>query len=270
MSGLLAHDPAGTQNLSETLAAKNAKFKIDGLAVSKPSNIVTDTLPDMVLTLSKTNAGAPVTVSTARGDATSLLTAVDAFVKSYNDLNKTISDLTVYDQNSGAKGILLGDSAVHSIQSRLRAALSTSLTGVGALNNLSQVGITFQKDGSLTLDAGKLQSVISANPDGIATLFTAIGKPSDSLIKLAGTTSRTKPGNYPVDITTLPAQGKATASAAVSASLTISAGVNDQLAITLDNASGTITLPPGSYTAIVRGVNSATGIGLVEVYDVEP
>jgi hypothetical protein len=28
-----------------------------------------------------------------------------------------------------------------------------------------------------------------------------------------------------------------------------------------------VTLPPGNYTAIVRGVNSTTGIGLVEVYD---
>ena len=26
-------------------------------------------------------------------------------------------------------------------------------------------------------------------------------------------------------------------------------------------------LPPGSYTAIVRGVNNTTGVGLVEVYD---
>ena len=27
------------------------------------------------------------------------------------------------------------------------------------------------------------------------------------------------------------------------------------------------TLPPGNYTAIVRGVNETTGVGLVEVYD---
>ncbi|HEV3147732.1 MAG TPA: hypothetical protein VGZ24_03720, partial [Chthoniobacterales bacterium] len=27
---------------------------------------------------------------------------------------------------------------------------------------------------------------------------------------------------------------------------------------------------PGNYTAIVRGVNNATGIGLVEVYDLDP
>ncbi|HEY2047102.1 MAG TPA: hypothetical protein VGG93_11030, partial [Candidatus Udaeobacter sp.] len=28
-------------------------------------------------------------------------------------------------------------------------------------------------------------------------------------------------------------------------------------------------LPPGNYTAIVRGVNNTTGIGLVEVYDLD-
>ena len=29
-------------------------------------------------------------------------------------------------------------------------------------------------------------------------------------------------------------------------------------------------LPPGNYTAIVRGVNNMTGVGLVEVYDLSP
>jgi hypothetical protein len=31
-----------------------------------------------------------------------------------------------------------------------------------------------------------------------------------------------------------------------------------------------ITLSPGNYTAIVRGAGGATGIGLVEVYDLSP
>ena len=31
-----------------------------------------------------------------------------------------------------------------------------------------------------------------------------------------------------------------------------------------------VTLNPGSYTAIVRGVNGATGVGLVEIYDLSP
>ena len=28
-------------------------------------------------------------------------------------------------------------------------------------------------------------------------------------------------------------------------------------------------LPPGNYTAIVRGVNDTTGVGLVEMYDLQ-
>ena len=31
-----------------------------------------------------------------------------------------------------------------------------------------------------------------------------------------------------------------------------------------------VTLNPGSYTAIVSGANGATGIGLVEIYDLSP
>jgi hypothetical protein len=31
-----------------------------------------------------------------------------------------------------------------------------------------------------------------------------------------------------------------------------------------------VSLPPGNYTAIVRGVNSTTGIGLVDIYDLSP
>ena len=30
------------------------------------------------------------------------------------------------------------------------------------------------------------------------------------------------------------------------------------------------TLPAGAYTAIVRGVNSTSGVGLIEVFDLEP
>ena len=30
------------------------------------------------------------------------------------------------------------------------------------------------------------------------------------------------------------------------------------------------TLAPGSYTAIVRGVNDSSGVGLVEVFDLDP
>jgi glucose/arabinose dehydrogenase len=47
--------------------------------------------------------------------------------------------------------------------------------------------------------------------------------------------------------------------------------INNQLAPTNDLESViVITLQPGTYTAIIRGQGNATGVGLVEVYDVDP
>jgi hypothetical protein len=56
---------------------------------------------------------------------------------------------------------------------------------------------------------------------------------------------------------------------------TTSAQVNAIVASTLapsDNLESAIiaTLPPGNYTAIVKGVGGGTGVGLVEVYDLGP
>ena len=44
----------------------------------------------------------------------------------------------------------------------------------------------------------------------------------------------------------------------------------DQLAPGAPRESATLqTLTPGNYTAIVRGVNNATGVALVEIYNVQ-
>jgi flagellar capping protein FliD len=45
----------------------------------------------------------------------------------------------------------------------------------GGLTTLSQVGISFQKDGSLAVDSTKLNSAMTNNFDDIAGLFAAIG-----------------------------------------------------------------------------------------------
>lgn len=270
LGALLAHDPQGTQNLSETSSAQNAKLVIDGLPVTRPSNTISGAIPDVTLNLVKTNTGAPVTVSTAR-DMSALAGAVEGLVKAYNDLNRSIADLTSYDQATGSKGLLLGDSAVRSVHGRLRATLSTALNGAGGLNNLSQLGISFQKDGMLALDSAKLQAAISGNPEGVAGFFAANSNASDNQITVTGTTSRTRPGTYPINITALATQGKATGSATISGSLTISTGVNDQLAITVDSVSTTINLPPGTYTAsamadaVQSAINGASAMASARV-----
>jgi len=263
VSNLLANDPAGIQNLAETVTAQNANFKVNGVTVSKSSNTIFDVIPGVTLTLNKTTTSA--TSLTVVRDTAAISNSISGFVKAYNDLSSTLTTVSVYNPATRTGALLQGDSTVRSLQSQLRAALTTTITGTsGALTTLSQVGVSFQKDGSLALDSTKLNNAISNNFNDIAGLFAAVGKGTDSLVSFNSASSATKPGNYAVDISQLATQGTAVGSAA--ANTTITAGINDTLSFTINGVSTSVTLTAATYTAqslaaeLQSKINSASGL----------
>ena len=243
----LAYDPAGTlgngKNLSQTVAAQDALLTVDGITgISKASNSITDVIQGVTLNLVKAGTS---TLTVAR-DVTSVQGSVAAFVNAYNSLNKTVSDLTAYNSATKQGAILQGDSSATSMQKRIRGVLSSAITGSnGNLTTLSQVGVSFQKDGTLLLDLTKLQSAINTNFSDIASLFAAVGKPTDSLVNYASATANTQPGAYALSVTSLATQGNAVGGAGV-LSYTLTTGVNDGLALTVDGVSTSVTLSPGT------------------------
>lgn len=267
LSSLLAQDPGGAQNLSETVTAQNAEFKVDGVAVSKSTNTVTDAIPGVTLNLMKTNAGSPSSITVAR-DTASVKSAIEGFVKTYNNLNKSLADLSSYNAATKQGAILQGDSTVRALQAQLRGTLSSSLTGTGSsYATLSQIGVSFQKDGTLAVDSAKLQTAIDNSFSDIAGLFAATGRASDSFVSYASATDKTLPGSYAVTVTQLASQG---AAAGAAAGLTITAGVNDTLDVTLDSVSSTVTLTAGTYATAdalaaevqsrINGVQAFSGV----------
>jgi len=265
LSNLLAHDAAGTQNLSQTVTAQNAEFKIDGVSISKTSNTVTDAIEGVTLNLLKTNVGSATTVTVSR-DTASARSSVDAFVKAYNDLNKTVRDLSSFNAATKQSTQLQGDVTVIQLQARVRSVLSTALTGVsGAYNTLGQIGVSFQKDGTLSVDSTKFQAALDAAPNDIASLFATVGRTTDSAVKFAGSGTASQPGTYALSVSALATRGSQTGSAA--AGLTITAGVNDQLSVEVDGNSASITLAAGTYATaadlareVQSKVNGATPI----------
>ena len=244
LQGLLAYDPAGTQNLTQSSAAQNATLTVNGIAVSSAANTVSEAIQGVTLNLAKAGT---TSLAVAR-DSAAVQSAVAAFVKGYNDVNKTLTDLSSYNAATKRGAILQGDATVLTLQSQLRNALTATLTGLsGSLTSLSQIGVAIQKDGTLALDSAKLATASANNFNDIAALFAVVGKSTDSLVGFVSSTSNTKPGSYAVNVTTLAAQGNATGSAAVG--LTITAGVNDELLVVLDGVNATVTLPAGTYTA---------------------
>jgi len=248
LSNLLTEDPAATatQNLSQTAAAQNANFTVNGVAISKTSNTVGDVVQGVTVNLAGSSAS-PVTLSVAP-NVSSVSQAINGFVTAYNGAVKAIQSQTSYDPTTKTAGTLQGDISLSIIQSQMAALLTSTVGGnPNGFSNLTQIGIGFQKDGTLAVDAAKLNNALNSNYQGVANLFTAAGTATDSLVSYTSASSNTKAGTYGVNITQLSTQGTAVGNAA--AGLTITTGSNDTLSLTVDGTSTSVTLPAGTYTA---------------------
>src|SRR5690606_25499344 len=175
-------------------------------------------------------------------------TAVDNFVKAYNDLYGMLSNMSAYNAETKQAGVLQGDSTIRSMQTSLRTMMSTALDSAGGgLSRMSDIGVTIQVDGKLKVDSAKLQKAIDDPPKDIATLFASIAKPSDSLVSFVSAGADAKAGTHALEITQLATQGRAEGSQAAATAIT--AGVNDKLMLEIDGVKATITLNAGTYTA---------------------
>jgi flagellar hook-associated protein 2 len=248
LKNLLAYDPdastGGVQKLSQTSAAQNAQMTLNGIAITSATNTITGAIEGVTLTAAKIGS---TNISIAR-DTNAVEKNVNAFVKSYNDLTATLKSLTAYNPTTKTGGPLVGDSTVRTVQTALQKMFSSPPAGLeGPLTQLSQIGVSFQKDGTLAVDSTKLQKAVASNFDDIGKLFAVAGTASDSLISYAGSTLATKAGSNAVNITQLATKGQLAGLA--SANTTITAGVNDELTLTLNGITSTFKLTAGSYNA---------------------
>lgn len=256
LTSLLANDPSGTQNLQETATAQNSELKINGISISKSSTVIADAIQGVTLNLSKTNVGSPATVTVSSSNS-SIGNAVSAFVKAYNDAKKTLDSVTAYDGSSakaggtvGKSGPLQGDATIRRMQYQIRQMFSTEVTGVDSnYNSLAKVGVSFQKDGTLSLDNTKFQKAMDASYGNVLALFAATGNASDTLVKYDSSTTATKAGQYGLNISALASKGNLVGSA-VTTGLTITAGSNDTLGVTLNGVTSSVTLEAKTYASV--------------------
>ena len=248
IANLLAYNPTSTQNLTQSTAAQNAALTVNGVPISSTSNAVTGAMTGTTLNLIKTGS---TNLSVSRDTAT-VTASVQSLVKAYNEANTTLKDYTRYDPATKKGGILLGDSAALSIQSRIRSTLTAAITGLGSssLTTLTQIGISFKKDGTLALDNAKLTTALSNSYGDMASLFTAVGKPTDTLVSYISSTTASNELLPNKGATVGSDQGtQSVQTGSIAAGLTIT-GSNDEFNIAIDGGSPvSITLAQQIYAS---------------------
>ncbi len=166
--------------MSQTQAAQDAQLTIDGVKVTSSTNTVAGAIGGVTLKLTQA-ANAPVTVSVDR-DASATKASVNAFVKAWNDLKSWVGTQTAWNDTTKTGAVLHGDSSPASAISQLRSTMSKAVAGAGSFSVLSDLGVTFQKDGTLAVSDARLQSAIDNHPSDLVALFAG----SDGIVNRTG------------------------------------------------------------------------------------
>lgn len=140
-----------------------------GVALRQASNTFA-AVEGVSMTFTKAMAigDAPVTLTVGRDDNATAAN-VQAFVDAYNKVKDVLGGLTHAGdaKNNVAAGAFANDAGVRALSSRLANILREDVGGV----SLVSYGVTAGRDGTLSLDQGKLKAKLATNPDGLAQVF---------------------------------------------------------------------------------------------------
>lgn len=164
----------GASKMTQNVAAADAKIVVDNVPITSASNTITDAIQGVTLNLSKTTApGVSTRISLAR-DNSNVKTAIEGFVKAYNEANKAMKDASSVNQTTGVASALVGDSTIRSLQTQLRNVLSAPVAGAPKGSSLlSDAGVSFNKEGTLVIDDAKLTAAIADPAKDLSKLFSS-------------------------------------------------------------------------------------------------
>lgn len=140
-----------------------------GVRMQQATNSFT-AISGVTLNLTQANkpGDAPVTLTVAKDDSATTAN-VKSFVDAFNALEKTLDDLT--SSGSAKDGVaaaaFASDAGVRALRDRLGSLLRQ---GYGGLS-LRELGITADRNGSLTLDTARLNKTLAATPDALDKVF---------------------------------------------------------------------------------------------------
>ena len=155
---------------SQLDVAKDAKFKYNGIDITRSSNTVDDLILGVSLTLNKVDKDGESTNVNITQSTEGILEDIKAMVESYNSLINNINEATKYDSETGLAGTFQGVREITSITTELNKIINgVSKDG----KSLTDFGITLTKDGLLTLDSSILNDMINNNFDEFKSFFSS-------------------------------------------------------------------------------------------------
>lgn len=113
----------------------------------------------------------PVNLSISR-TTENVVGEINKFVENFNGLVEKLTELTKYDTETKARGLLLGETAAQTIQTELYASINTVVQGAGKFRILADIGLKLGSGAKLEFDEDKFNEAYAADPEGVQKLFS--------------------------------------------------------------------------------------------------
>jgi flagellar hook-associated protein 2 len=250
VAGLAAFDTTATNATRQIQAAQDAVLLVDGITVSRPSNVIDDLIPGATLDITAP-AGTATTVSFTRDIETARLN-MQALVEQVNNTRKLLTDLSARGAGDTTAGALAGDRLIEKLKADLTGLLAAPISGFGAsAKRLSDFGVATNRDGSLRLDNTRFEKAFEADPAGFDMVFSDRLSGSAPGVEVTGTLGAAARGgslSFIRNATT----GEATLNGESMLGLTLPDGRAQYLLFSGDYAGMTVTVPADLEATEVR------------------
>ena len=143
---------------------------LNPVTLHRSSNTITDAIPGVTLSLTKTTGSSGVSVNVTH-DNGAVKANIQNFVKAYNDIVTFVNKDTAYDATTKTGAILYNETSVKGIVSQIRQALSAPISGLTTFSSGGEIGFKTNREGTVTLEEAKLDSALSTNYNAVKSLF---------------------------------------------------------------------------------------------------
>ncbi|MBP6443641.1 MAG: flagellar filament capping protein FliD [Gemmatimonadales bacterium] len=225
----------------------DALFRVDDIPLTRTSNVVTDAITGVTLTLTADDVGAVTNVQVDRFlDAAR--TSMQGFVDAYNGLVAFLKAQGTASTSSTPP--LYGQSVIRTARSQLPSLLLEAVGGAAAdLATVGQAGLSLTRDGTLTLDSAKFDDAFKNRQGDLRTLFTEQRTATGAGLSFVSSAQTATGGARAIDITAIAT--KATLSTTGFAGTYDAGGTADGVTVTDTNSGRTTTV------ALTTGMSTA-------------
>jgi flagellar hook-associated protein 2 len=177
-------------------ASQAAKFTLDGIALTRNTNDISDVLSGVTFDLLQpTPSGTSLNVSIG-ADTNQITNALQTFVTDYNAFrDDVIAQQAINpDGTASSSAVLFGDGTVRDVMTQIEQVLGTSVNGL----TMADVGLSFNQQNELVLDTGTLSTALTTNLSGVTALLSAQTKTSSSQLSVVNTSK--SPESFTLDV----------------------------------------------------------------------